>query len=114
MDIARYRERRTGTVRVGLRTDMGLVSLREGTTLAALRDLPLDELRERLADGGTGHTLALADVDLLAPVDRRTEVWVCGVTYEISREARVEESEQARTSTSWSTAPSVPSCSSSP
>ena len=95
MNIVRYRERGTGTVRVGLRTDAGIVSLPEETTLAGLWDLPLDELRERLADGGTGHALALAEVDLLAPVDGRTEVWACGVTYEISREARVEESEQA-------------------
>ena len=95
MNIVRYRERGTGTVRVGLRTDAGIVSLPEETTLAGLWDLPLDELRERLADGGTGHALALAEVDLLAPVDGRTEVWACGVTYEISREARIEESEQA-------------------
>jgi 2-dehydro-3-deoxy-D-arabinonate dehydratase len=56
--------------------------------------LPLDALRERLGQAG-GETLALADVDVLAPIDGRTEVWAGGVTYEISREARVEESERA-------------------
>ena len=95
MNIVRYRERGTGTDRVGLRTGSDVVSLPEGTTLAELWALPLDGLRERLADGGTGPALPLADVDLLAPVDGRTEVWACGVTYEISREARVEESEKA-------------------
>ena len=39
----------------------------------------------------------LAEVEVLAPIDGRTEVWACGVTYEISREARVEESERAAT-----------------
>jgi 2-dehydro-3-deoxy-D-arabinonate dehydratase len=95
VNIVRYRERGTGTVRVGLRTDSDVVSLPEGTTLAELWGLPLDGLRERLADGRAGPASPLADVDLLAPVDGRTEVWACGVTYEISREARVEESEQA-------------------
>ena len=37
----------------------------------------------------------LRDVVLLPPVDGRTEVWASGVTYEISREARVEESESS-------------------
>src|SRR5205807_1690507 len=37
----------------------------------------------------------LAELTVLAPVDDRTEVWACGVTYETSREARVEESEHA-------------------
>jgi 2-dehydro-3-deoxy-D-arabinonate dehydratase len=43
------------------------------------------------AAGGKGK---LADVTVAAPVDGRTEVWACGVTYEISREARTEESER--------------------
>jgi 2-dehydro-3-deoxy-D-arabinonate dehydratase len=36
-------------------------------------------------------------VRLLAPVDGLTEVWAAGVTYELSRDARVEESERAST-----------------
>lgn len=35
------------------------------------------------------------DVELLAPVDDDTEVWAAGVTYEVSRQARMEESERA-------------------
>ena len=34
------------------------------------------------------------EIELLAPVDGRTEVWAAGVTYERSRAARVLESEQ--------------------
>ncbi len=64
-------------------------------TLAELWRLRVDEVRELLVRAVTGPSLALSDVELLAPVDARTEVWACGVTYEISREARVEESEQA-------------------
>jgi 2-dehydro-3-deoxy-D-arabinonate dehydratase len=63
-------------------------------SLASLWALRLYELRERL-DGASDGGLPLADVDVLAPIDGRTEVWACGVTYEISREARVEESERS-------------------
>jgi 2-dehydro-3-deoxy-D-arabinonate dehydratase len=65
-------------------------------SLASLWSLPLDALREKLTEAGAG-TLSLADVEVLAPIDGRTEVWACGVTYEISRGARVEESERAAT-----------------
>ncbi|MCC6312497.1 MAG: fumarylacetoacetate hydrolase family protein [Thermomicrobiales bacterium] len=53
------------------------------------------ELRSRLEAvaraGGAG--LPLADVELLAPLDRQ-EVWASGVTYRRSRDARMEESTQ--------------------
>jgi len=39
----------------------------------------------------TGSRLALADVELLAPVDRQ-EIWAAGVTYRRSKSARMEES----------------------
>jgi 2-dehydro-3-deoxy-D-arabinonate dehydratase len=95
VEIVRYRERGAGTAQVGLRSEDGVVSLGEGTTLAELLRLPLDGLRDRLAAASSASSLVLGDVELLAPVDGRTEVWACGVTYETSREARVEESEQA-------------------
>ena len=43
--------------------------------------------------GGRGETVReapLADLDLLPPVDAR-EIWCAGVTYERSRDARLEE-----------------------
>jgi 2-dehydro-3-deoxy-D-arabinonate dehydratase len=46
----------------------------------------------------------LGEVTVLAPVDGRTEVWACGVTYEISRQARREEASGRPTSTSGSDA----------
>jgi 2-dehydro-3-deoxy-D-arabinonate dehydratase len=63
-------------------------------SLGQLWSLRLDALRRLLAEAA-GVGLPLEEVEVLAPVDGRTEVWACGVTYEISREARVEESERA-------------------
>jgi len=74
-------------------------------SLTELWSLRLASLREHLdravAASGTGGAgrggveFALADVEVLAPIDGRTEVWACGVTYKISREARVEESKRS-------------------
>jgi 2-dehydro-3-deoxy-D-arabinonate dehydratase len=93
VNILRYRARGSSQGHVGLLdgdrvTDLGVSSL------ASLWALRLDDLRERL-DGPGGPELLLSDLEVLAPIDGRTEVWACGVTYEISREARVEESERA-------------------
>lgn len=74
--------------------DAGRVSTLDVGALASLWSLPLEALRERLGEA-RDQSLALADVEVLAPIDGRTEVWAGGVTYEISREARVEESERA-------------------
>lgn len=74
--------------------EAGRVSELNVASLASLWSLRLDALRTKLDEAGTG-TVALSDVDILAPIDGRTEVWAGGVTYEISREARVEESERA-------------------
>ena len=49
----------------------------------------------RLVSEAGGVGLPLEEVDVLVPIDGRTEVWAAGVTYEISREARVEDSESA-------------------
>jgi 2-dehydro-3-deoxy-D-arabinonate dehydratase len=82
-------------VRVGV-LDGGRVFELDGVdSLAMLWSLPLASLRERLARPADGAGSPIGDVEVLAPVDGRTEVWACGVTYEISREARVEESERS-------------------
>jgi len=62
--------------------------------LADLLALPVSELRELLSVSG-GEQMPLESVELLAPVDGRTEVWAAGVTYERSRDARIDESEQS-------------------
>jgi 2-dehydro-3-deoxy-D-arabinonate dehydratase len=69
----------------------------EFTAAASLGDLlalPLNRIRAICADPG-GATLPVRDVELLAPVDGRMEVWAAGVTYERSRTARMAESEQS-------------------
>ncbi|HEY2521894.1 MAG TPA: fumarylacetoacetate hydrolase family protein [Streptosporangiaceae bacterium] len=62
--------------------------------LADLLALPVSELRDLLG-GPRGEQVPLAGVELLAPVDGRTEVWAAGVTYERSRDARIDESEES-------------------
>ncbi|HEY3957525.1 MAG TPA: fumarylacetoacetate hydrolase family protein [Streptosporangiaceae bacterium] len=94
MHILRYRRADSERPRVGVLTD-GRVTELEGTgSLGELWSLPLDELRDRLGNA-SGPESDPAEISLLAPVDGRTEVWACGVTYEISRAARREESERS-------------------
>jgi 2-dehydro-3-deoxy-D-arabinonate dehydratase len=63
-------------------------------SLSDLLALPLNRIRAICADPG-GATLPVRDVELLAPIDGRMEVWAAGVTYERSRTARMAESEQS-------------------
>ena len=63
-------------------------------SLGDLLALPLARIREICASPA-GETLSAAEVRLLAPADGRMEVWAAGVTYERSRAARMEESEQS-------------------
>ncbi len=96
MNIVRYRIAGTPDVRIGVSNGDRVRELTGVGSLAELWALRLGDIRTRVADA-SGDDVALADVDLLAPVDGRTEVWAAGVTYETSREARVEESERAAT-----------------
>ncbi|WP_236795417.1 fumarylacetoacetate hydrolase family protein [Amycolatopsis sp. GM8] len=67
-------------------------ALPAGTTLGSLLALPAAEFTASLA------AVPLAEAPppaLLAPVDDDTEVWAAGVTYEVSREARMHESADA-------------------
>nr|WP_246400954.1 fumarylacetoacetate hydrolase family protein [Jiangella mangrovi] len=63
-------------------------------SLGELWRLPLPEVRATV-EGAAGAAFGVDDVTLLPPVDAATEVWACGVTYKVSEEARVEESERA-------------------
>jgi 2-dehydro-3-deoxy-D-arabinonate dehydratase len=71
-----------------------VTTLAGSPALADLLALPLSQLRDVLADPG-GEQVPLEGVQLLAPVDGRTEVWAAGVTYERSRDARIDESEES-------------------
>ncbi len=64
-------------------------------TLGRALQLRRDELREALAQAraSDGEILRRDDVSLAAPIDEQ-EVWAVGVTYQRSREARMEESTQ--------------------
>ncbi|ATY12818.1 fumarylacetoacetate hydrolase [Amycolatopsis sp. AA4] len=66
-------------------------ALPPGTTLGSLLARPATEFATALAIELTPGEPG----DLRAPVDDDTEVWAAGVTYEVSREARMEESGDA-------------------
>src|SRR5207249_4644350 len=92
MEIVRYVEQGAERPRVGLRANGKITPTRYGS-IAGL-------LQERLDDWPVALESAGPEVDAdsvtyLPPVDGRTEVWASGVTYERSREGRVEESVQA-------------------
>jgi 2-dehydro-3-deoxy-D-arabinonate dehydratase len=97
VNIVRYigRYDADGEVRIGLRAGDTITELEGVATLAELWRLPEAQLRERLQRPGPGTAQPASEVRLLAPIDGRTEVWACGVTYEVSRGARIEESERA-------------------
>jgi 2-dehydro-3-deoxy-D-arabinonate dehydratase len=80
--------------RVGVLDGGSVTELAAAGSLGELLALPLNRIREACAHPGGARTPA-ADVELLAPVDGRMEVWAAGVTYERSRTARMAESEQS-------------------
>ncbi|WP_020574413.1 fumarylacetoacetate hydrolase family protein [Actinopolymorpha alba] len=95
MEIVRYADRTDRAVRVGVRREGRVVPLAGVSDIASLLRLPLTEIRQRVEAAGAVAGEAGLDetaVLLLPPLDGRTEVWASGVTYERSKEARVEES----------------------
>jgi 2-dehydro-3-deoxy-D-arabinonate dehydratase len=83
-----------GAPRAGVLDGDVVTELASPASLADLLALPVDRIREACANPGGGR-IPVASVELLAPVDGRTEVWAAGVTYERSRTARMAESEQS-------------------
>jgi 2-dehydro-3-deoxy-D-arabinonate dehydratase len=82
-----------GAARVGvLGPGDRITPVRGIETIDELLGLPLPGIREA-CEGADGEQVPLAEAELLAPVDGRTDVWAAGVTYERSRDARVTESE---------------------
>ena len=67
---------------------------RPAPALADLLALPLGDIRE-ICERPGGDAVQPEEIEPLAPVDGRTEVWAAGVTYERSRAARVLESEDS-------------------
>jgi len=77
---------------VGVTADGGAVRPLAVPRLADLLALPLADIRTMVEATGP---VAGNPLRTLAPVDGDTEVWASGVTYRRSREARVEESQDA-------------------
>lgn len=96
MRIAKFVTEFNPVPQIGLLEGSRLHTLASGPTalteLLNAIDIPsrVETLRKL---GGSGEGFALEEVRLLAPIDRQ-EVWGAGVTYERSKVARQEESEQ--------------------
>lgn len=75
---------------VGVLTDAGIHPLGV-ESMATLLRVPISEAKA-IVQAATNHEPVSAGATLLAPIDGATEVWAGGVTYECSRDARVEES----------------------
>lgn len=80
-----------GSVRWGVASGDAVRPLPLG--LDALLALPVGDARRTVERSTSAEALPLDSVTLLAPLDVQ-EVWAAGVTYERSREARIEESGQ--------------------
>jgi 2-dehydro-3-deoxy-D-arabinonate dehydratase len=90
MRIVRYLVNGQPAPAVGVELDDGVRKL-DVSTVGDLLARPLAEIRALVEDACAGAVVR-RDVRLLPPVDSRTEVWAAGVTYQRSRQARVEES----------------------
>jgi 2-dehydro-3-deoxy-D-arabinonate dehydratase len=77
---------------VGVADDDGRVRPLPVPSLADLLSAPLADIRATVESAAAATPLPGGPPRVLAPVDGRTEVWASGVTYQRSREARVEES----------------------
>jgi 2-dehydro-3-deoxy-D-arabinonate dehydratase len=84
----------------GVRPQAAVASTADGpfrpieTSLCDLLALTADEMRARL-DRPVYATALAAEVELVAPIEGRAEVWAAGVTYHRSRVARMAESEES-------------------
>jgi 2-dehydro-3-deoxy-D-arabinonate dehydratase len=88
-----------GGPRVGVLQDGQVTGLPGIGSMADLLALPVLAIRELCTGQAAGEPPFGPErfdlARLLAPLDGRTEVWAAGVTYERSRSARVEESEDS-------------------
>jgi 2-dehydro-3-deoxy-D-arabinonate dehydratase len=92
--LVRFRHNAGGGTAVGVRDGDEVVALDGLGSIAEALRLPLAELRARCA-AAAGPPLPVDTLRLLPPVDGRMEVWAAGVTYTVSRDERMVESERA-------------------
>jgi 2-dehydro-3-deoxy-D-arabinonate dehydratase len=98
MKVCRFKHR-DSTVRIGLVADAATILDLSPAGITALQPLldsadPVAMLRA--AENSTLPRLALAEIQLCAPVERQ-EVWAAGVTYLRSKKARMDESDFSAT-----------------
>jgi 2-dehydro-3-deoxy-D-arabinonate dehydratase len=93
MRIVRYLTHGRKAPEVGVELDDGVRKL-DVPTVGDLLTRPLAEIR-KLAEQAAGTPAEASGTVLLSPIDGRTEVWAAGVTYNRSRQARMEESATA-------------------
>ena len=94
MRLVKFIHPATGAPAVGLLEGERVTPLGSGGLIGAY--LNADDPAQAVAAATRGGSLEAASVRLLAPIDAH-EVWGAGVTYERSKVAREEESEQAAT-----------------
>jgi 2-dehydro-3-deoxy-D-arabinonate dehydratase len=93
MHLVRYRSRDDSAPVVGVLDGLTVAAIEQVPDLAAVLGLGLAEIRVLCASAAEAPAAQDADqVQLLVPVDGRTEVWAAGVTYRRSMQARVRES----------------------
>jgi 2-dehydro-3-deoxy-D-arabinonate dehydratase len=94
--IVRFRAPGSSQPAIGLLAGDHITPLGRGSEPASIRELlqlSASEVSAVLDGTGSGESMALDSVELLAPIDDQ-EVWAAGVTYRRSRDARMEESTQ--------------------
>lgn len=93
MQVVRFSNPQSGQPEVGVR-DGDVVTALPGVTIGDLLARGADRFAAAVTDP-SGPSHPADQLAYLPPVDGRTEVWAAGVTYQRSRQARVEESGQA-------------------
>ncbi|MFZ0215144.1 MAG: fumarylacetoacetate hydrolase family protein [Candidatus Dormiibacterota bacterium] len=93
MHIVRYLASGDPPARVGILADGAVHPIAGVPHLADLLQRPLAEIRAA-ADGALASE-GIRGARLLPPLDGLTEVWGAGVTYEVSKTARVEETAES-------------------
>jgi 2-dehydro-3-deoxy-D-arabinonate dehydratase len=91
MHIIRYADS-DGRATVGVIDEQGAVRAVPARSLAELLALPMADIRATVQAAAAAAPLVGGPLRTLPPVDGHTEVWASGVTYQRSREARIEES----------------------
>jgi len=97
MNIVRFMVKSYNKPRIGVLDDGQLYPIAGVVGLAELLSMRLADCRRLVEAAAQDRSPPIPEdqVKLLAPIDGRMEVWAAGVTYETSREARVEESERS-------------------